>query len=204
MAAAFCPNCGLAMPAAASFCPRCGTARVGPPLSSPPIPSAPLPPPPPLAAPPVWHPPPPPPPGPPFPGSGVRPAGPHYGPPSRADHTARIAVIVLFLVVVLVVVGLLAPLPHPFTISISTSPLSGGSATLPATGGSAVTGSYTVTSGDSVLFQVQDASGRSVYSATGASGSFSFQANDAPYVVHVASGTSELVQVSGSYFAPYL
>jgi hypothetical protein len=203
MGAAFCPNCGLALPPVAAFCPRCGTARAGP------VPARPsaaassavaLPSGPPVA----WHLPPPPPPGPPLPWSVVPPRGTHFVPPARPDHTARIAVVVLFVVVLLLVVGLLAPLPHSFHLTIGSATLAPGVATLPATGGSTVTGSFSVSSGDFVHFQVADASHRSVYNTTAPSGSFSFQATDAPYVVSFASPTPEIVQVSGIYFAPYL
>jgi hypothetical protein len=125
--------------------------------------------------------------------------------PPKPSHRVRNVVIVVVVIAVVVIVALaLIPIPHSFTEQLNSSFLTDGKATFSPTSGSAVTGTWSTASGDSVTLSITDSNGGTVYTASAHSGSFSFTANTPPYTFTDSSTLSETVHISGTYSTPLL
>ena len=182
----YCSTCGSVLDPGKAFCAICGAPvvpRAGGPLAAPP------PPPPYQPTPPQQLP------------SSYQPSS-----PPKPSHTVRnVVILVVVIVVILAIVLAVAtiPSPHPFSEQINSAALFGsgtGMGYLNPPSDCQVKGSWHTLSGDAVIFGIMAADDQSVYSGDSASGSFSFTANDGPYMLFVSSSSNEVVDVSGDYW----
>jgi hypothetical protein len=121
---------------------------------------------------------------------------------SSDGHVFWNLIIVVAVVVAVILLLTLLPIPHPFSTTLASGTASGAKASYNFPGEASVRGSWSVSSGSSVQFSIQNAAGNVIYSSTGSSGSFSFVASDSPYTLSVLSVSPQSTSVSGSYSSP--
>ena len=114
-------------------------------------------------------------------------------PPPKKSHAGAIAAVVI--IVLLLVFLFLIPVPTSFSRSVSTvnafsvfssDPSAYASYINITLSGSAVSGSFSVASGQPVAFYVVNGSGAQVFTLTTGSGTFSFTASSGPYTLAVS------------------
>ena len=216
VSARFCSSCGAPLIPGDSFCSACGarvvasTARDDGPAS---------PPPPQTRAPPV-----PPPPRSPEPDS-TAPEAPGvasppttviqhvYVPAPTPKKKSHAGAIIAAIIVILLLFLFLIPIPTSFTRDVSTvnalsvfsndpSAYAGVlNITLP---GCAVTGSFSVSSGQPVVFYVVNSSGAQIVTLTAGSGTFSFTAASGEYAFVAVSLLPDTVSITGSVSQPVM
>lgn len=103
-----------------------------------------------------------------------------------------------------VLVLLLVPIPHPFSLQFTTTFASPGTVTLSPPALSQVSGTYSTGNGGAVWFQIQDAFRDTIFSGIASNGSFSFSASLPPYTFTALTGFNETVSVKGTYSTPIL
>jgi zinc-ribbon domain len=123
----------------------------------------------------------------------------------RKSHLLRNVVVLVVIVIVVLVALAVVPVPHPFSESITSGLISSASATFSPPSGSAVSGSWSTVSGDTVTLTVTDDSGTTVYTSDSSSGSFSFTANNPPYTFTADKFFGgQTVNVHGTYSIPLI
>jgi hypothetical protein len=134
-----------------------------------------------------------------------------YVPASEPKKSHAGAIVAVVIIVVLLLFLFVIPLPTSFSRDVSTvSALSVFSndpsayagvinITLP---GSAVSGSYTVSSGQPVAFYVVNSSGAQIFTLTAGSGTFSFTASPGSYAFLAVSLLPDTVSITGSVSQP--
>jgi hypothetical protein len=210
MSARFCDQCGSALQPSSRFCPQCGaksivtTAAEYPPQ----LPQAqsysgasPSPPPPttsspdgqPWAAPPTTA-----------PSPSTRPED-EDGTVRREQSTVgRKVAIGVGVIVLILFLLMLVPAPNQFSSSLTTDGLNPQATPLAPSDAISVSGSWSTTTGGSVTVSIVDSGGLSVYTSDSSSGTFSLNSSGAPFVFEAYSILPEDVQVSGTYWAPWI
>jgi DNA-directed RNA polymerase subunit RPC12/RpoP len=120
------------------------------------------------------------------------------------SHAARNIGIVIAVIVIVVLVLYLVPLPQSFSTTLDSSVVTPTGSELTFPQGSQVSGSWQTGDGGSVTLVILNGSGHDVYTADAVSGTFTFSANDPPYVVTAVSLLPETVSISGTFWAPIL
>ena len=123
----------------------------------------------------------------------------------------RIAAVVAVVAAVLVIAVILLytiPVSTPFSAGLTATYGTPVGVTINLPAGSQVHGTFTTANGESVAFQIADASRDVIYSTASNYGSFSFTAGNPPYTLTASLPTSSspetAVQVSGHYSTPLL
>jgi hypothetical protein len=96
------------------------------------------------------------------------------------------------------------PAPNGFSSSLATNGLSPQSTPLAPSDAISVSGSWSTTSGGSVTVTILASGGVSVYTSDSSSGTFSLNSSGAPFLFEAYSILPEDVQVSGTYWAPWV
>ena len=130
-------------------------------------------------------------------------------PPPKKSHAGAIAAVVI--IVLLLVFLFLIPVPTSFSRSVSTvnafsvfssDPSAYASYINITLSGSAVSGSFSVASGQPVAFYVVNGSGAQVFTLTAGSGTFSFTASSGPYAFLAVSLLPDTVSITGTVSQP--
>jgi hypothetical protein len=113
-------------------------------------------------------------------------------------------VIVVAVVVVVLIALALVPIPHSFSGSLSSTLITPARQSLTFPDDSSVSFSWSTTNGGTVVFDLVNSAGTTVYSETASSGSYSFTADGNAYLFESAAFTTETVQFSGTYSIPLI
>ena len=109
---------------------------------------------------------------------------------------------VVALVAVLVVL-FAVPVSRPFSNQITATSNARGITSFNPSTGAHVSGSFSVSNGDSIRFEVLDSKSDTVYSGNSSAGTFNFVASRTPYFFEAYTTLSTvMVAVSGQYSAP--
>ncbi len=130
----------------------------------------------------------------------VLPSRPKKPPKSTARQVAT-AVAVLVVVLLLL---MLVPLPLPYQDQFQTWAFQPAYSPLGLPNSVSVSGSWSTNGGGSVAFAIVDLHGKTVYAATGSSGSFSLNWSGQPYAVAAYALFPTTVTVSGTSWSPLI
>lgn len=97
------------------------------------------------------------------------------------------------------------PIPHPFSMTLGSSPSIPGSRSVQFPVGANVAGRWSTSNGTQALFEIIDSSGNLIYVHAGSAGSFSFRVTSPPYefLCSTPYGNAS-TDVSGNYAIPFL
>jgi hypothetical protein len=96
------------------------------------------------------------------------------------------------------------PLPNEYSASLATDGLNPQTTQLAPSDAISVSGSWSTIGGGSVTVAIVASGGVSVYASDASSGTFSLYSSGAPYMFEAYSILPEDVQISGTYWAPWI
>ena len=106
--------------------------------------------------------------------------------------------------IVVLAVGELVPVSNAFSLSVESQGFTGSTVYHIFPAGAQVTSHWVTDNGGSVTFALVDAQGQALARGSGASGNFSFTSQGGSYGFQSYSWFIEVVNVQGSYAAPWL